>query len=62
MRGKAQQFLMQAAVLLRYTDRSISEIAGECGFATRYHFSRVFKQIKGYAPAEFRKLDFSAAI
>lgn len=54
--------ILQAAVLLRYTDRSISEIAGECGFATRYHFSRVFKQIKGYAPAEFRKLDFPAAI
>ncbi len=52
----------QAAVLLRYTDKSIAEIADECGFATRYHFSRVFKQVNGYAPAEFRSFDFSSTI
>ena len=54
--------IRQAAVLLRYTGKSIPEIAEECGFASRYHFSRVFKQIKGYSPAEFRRYDFSSTI
>ena len=54
--------IRQAAVLLRYTEKSIPEIAEECGFASRYHFTRVFKQIRNFSPAEFRRYDFSSTI
>ena len=58
-----QQYLRErrirwASVLLRYSGKSIGEIADECGFATRYHFSRIFKEVTGYAPAEFRNMNF----
>ncbi len=54
--------IQQAAILLRYSEKTIPEIAEACGFSTRYHFSRIFKHLRGYAPAEFRKLDFSTTI
>lgn len=54
--------IQHAAILLRYSEKSIPEIAEACGFSTRYHFSRIFKQFRGYAPAEFRKFDFSTTI
>ncbi len=41
--------------LLRFTDKSIPEIAEELGYVDRYHFSRRFKNYAGISPAEFRK-------
>ncbi len=41
--------------LLSHTFLEIALIAERCGFADRYHFSRVFKQVAGFAPAEYRK-------
>lgn len=43
-----------AAELLLRTSLSIDEIAERCGFANRYHFSRVFAQRMAHPPARFR--------
>lgn len=45
-----------AAELLLRTSLSIDEIAERCGFANRYHFSRVFAQRMSHPPARFRAL------
>jgi AraC-like DNA-binding protein len=45
-----------AADLLLRTSLSIDEIAERCGFANRYHFSRVFAQHMSDPPARFRAL------
>jgi AraC-like DNA-binding protein len=43
-----------AAEMLVQTQLSIDEIAERCGFANRYHFSRVFAQRMAQPPARFR--------
>ena len=45
-----------ACGLLHYSNRSIDEIAELCGFADRYHFSRVFARIMRNAAAAFRRM------
>jgi len=44
-----------ASVLLRNSQHSIEEIAENCGYADRYHFSKAFRSYFGLPPAEFRK-------
>ncbi len=44
-----------ASQRLRFTDRSIDRIAADCGFADRFHFTRVFKRMMGVAPATYRR-------
>jgi len=46
--------IRRAAELLVSTDQSIDEIAGSCGFANRYYFTRVFGQRMGCPPARYR--------
>lgn len=46
--------LRRASELLVSTDRAIEEIAQVCGFANRYHFTRVFSQRMGCPPARYR--------
>ena len=43
-----------ASVLLRRSQSSIEEIAENCGYADRYHFSKAFRSYFGLPPAEFR--------
>lgn len=50
-----------AAELLLRTSLSIDEIAERCGFANRYHFSRVFAQRMAHPPARFRALHLAGA-
>jgi len=45
-----------AAELLMQTRLSIDEIAERCGFANRYHFTRVFAQRMSQPPARVRAL------
>lgn len=45
----------KAASLLLQEDRSISEIASECGFKTVPYFTRAFKRSKSLTPGEYRK-------
>ena len=42
------------AVLLLTTDRSIEDIAISCGFENGRNISRIFSNIKGMTPSEFR--------
>lgn len=44
-----------AAQLLALTDRSIEQIAADCGFPNRYYFTRVFRRHFHTGPAEYRK-------
>ena len=41
--------------LLRYTDRSILAIASYLGFSSQGHFSRIFKEVTGMTPGEYRE-------
>ena len=51
-----------AAELLVRTSFSIDEIAERCGFANRYHFSRVFAQRMAHPPARFRAIHAAARL
>lgn len=54
---KAYQMMLQinkATRLLRETDLSLSEIAGETGFYDAFYFSKMFKRAKGVSPKAFR--------
>lgn len=46
--------LNRAALLLAQSTLSISEVARRTGFASQYHFSKVFKTAAGATPSEFR--------
>ena len=41
--------------LLRYTDRSVSAIAAYLGFSSQGHFTKVFREITGMTPGEYRE-------
>ena len=46
----------KACILLHYSGQDIKQIAVETGFCDRFHFSRVFRKLRGVGPAEFRKI------
>ena len=48
------QRIEKACELLQFSDKSIEQIADELGFYDRFHLSRVFKNIRGISPAEYR--------
>ncbi|MBR5223072.1 MAG: helix-turn-helix transcriptional regulator [Clostridia bacterium] len=57
----AIEYLMQYRITiakkhLAFTDVPIKDIAGMVGFKTVQHFNRIFKEITGTTPAEFRKV------
>lgn len=43
-----------ACSLLHRSNLSMDEVAQQTGFCDRYHFSKVFKQIRGVSPGTFR--------
>lgn len=45
----------EACSLLHHSRLDIKAIAERTGFCDRYHFSRVFKRLRGVSPAEFRR-------
>jgi len=47
--------MRQAALLLRYTSKPISEIAGELGYDNAFYFTRKFSQLYGMPPSGYRK-------
>jgi AraC family transcriptional regulator len=49
-----QQRLERAKQLLKQTDRSIMEIALECGFNSHSHLSKQFRQFTGITPKAYR--------
>jgi len=44
-----------ADYLLESSEKSITQIAFECGFETLRTFNRVYKQVKGITPREYKK-------
>jgi len=54
-RRLARERVDRACILLANTRLPIEQIACDCGFANRYHFSRVFKRFRGLGPAAYRK-------
>jgi len=50
-----QKRIQKAIMLLYHSTNEIDEIAFECGFCDRHHFSNVFKMETGYSPAKFRQ-------
>lgn len=47
--------ILEARRLLRYSDKSIKEIAYEIGYEDIQSFSRFFKKIEGISPSDFKK-------
>ena len=45
----------EAKRLLRYTDKTVSAIGLYLGFSSQGHFARVFKEIAGITPGEYRE-------
>lgn len=45
----------QARLLLKDSERSISEIALDVGFSDSGYFSRIFRRISGMSPEAFRR-------
>lgn len=50
-------YLADAKRMLLETDKSISEIISELGFANRNHFYRIFEKKYGVTPNEYRKMN-----
>lgn len=50
-----QQRLVMAEEMLRRTDLTLAEIAGKCGFANAFSFSRAFRREYEIPPASYRK-------
>jgi AraC family transcriptional regulator, transcriptional activator of pobA len=47
--------MLEAARLLRFTDRSVNEIAHATGFEDQLYFSRAFKRQRGEAPTTWAR-------
>lgn len=51
-----QQKIFEAKKLLRFTNKSLAEIANLLCFSSQSHFQNHFKKIRGITPSEYRKL------
>ena len=62
LNASPQEFLIQYRInksleLMRITDHSIGEISCMVGYQNQFNFSRVFKQLKGKSPREWRNMN-----
>lgn len=48
--------LQYACQLLRETEKTVTEIALECGFHSAMYFCRIFKDLMNLTPTEYRKM------
>ena len=46
--------IQEAEELLYETDKSLVAISDHLGFSSQSHFCRVFKELKGVTPSEYR--------
>ena len=54
-----QQRIERAKELLRKAEARVLDVAVACGFKTQQHFARVFRQICGTSPTQYRREVFS---
>lgn len=47
--------ITKAKQLLRFSDQKLEDIGYQCGLGAPHYFSRVFKQVEGITPSEFRE-------
>ena len=45
----------RAKVLLKSTDQTVQDIAAALSFSTRNYFSRIFQEVTGQTPMEYRE-------
>ena len=50
-----RQRIDYARYLLKNTDRSMADIASECGFFDQSHFTKSFRAVEGSPPLRYRK-------
>jgi AraC-like DNA-binding protein len=51
----ARQRIDYAIYLMKNTDRSMADIATECGFFDQSHFTKTFRALEGLPPLRYRK-------
>ena len=44
-----------AVKMLTSSEKNLRQIAGECGFSSEFHLSKIFKQQTGESPSDFRQ-------
>lgn len=54
--------LERAKMFICVTDKTVSEIAGLCGYSNSEHFIRQFKKAVGVTPVAYRKNNFTSVI
>ena len=50
------ELCMRELLLPEHAQRTITEVAMDCGFGSSAHFSRAFKAYTGLAPSDFRAM------
>ena len=53
-RYRSLRVIERTCEMLQSTDLTVEQVASNLGFCDQFYFSRRFKQITGYPPAEFR--------
>jgi two-component system response regulator YesN len=51
----ARQRIDYAIYLMKHTDRSMADIASECGFFDQSHFTKTFRALEGTPPLRYRR-------
>ncbi len=60
-RYQSERRIAAACLRLHHSEDSIEQVAIDCGFCDRHHFTRAFTRVRGISPAAFRRLGASAA-
>ena len=47
--------ITKAKQMLRFTDKKLEDIGYQCGLGAPHYFSRIFRQVEGITPSEFRE-------
>lgn len=47
--------ITKAKQMLRFTDKKLEDIGYRCGLGAPHYFSRIFRQVEGITPSEFRE-------
>jgi AraC-like DNA-binding protein len=55
-----QQYIIRTKIeaacnLMHHSNKTIDEIAFDCGFSDRHHFAKIFKKVMNMNPAYYKK-------